>query len=226
MRRIWDALWKRGIVGTFLSGLFAVLPLALTVALIVWVARFLESLLGPHSDFGQFLRRIGLAFVTDETTAQIAGLAIVLIGIWLLGWIVKTQAKHRYDQALNRLIERIPLVKSIYCTMAQLVAIFNRDGDSELQGLSVVFIRFGDQGGCGFLALLASPERYCFDGREYQLVYLPTAPVPMSGGVMCVPAEQVTRVEMSVDALMQLYLSMGMLGGQAIPEAYHPGNAG
>lgn len=226
MRRIWEALWKQGIVGTFLSGLFAVLPLALTIALIVWVARFLEGWLGPHSDFGQFLRRIGLAFVTDETTAQVAGLAIVLVGIWLLGWIVKARAKHRFDEALNRLIERIPLVKSIYRTMAQLVAIFNRDGDSELSGLSVVFIGFGEQGGCGFLALLASPDRYRFGGREYQLVYLPTAPVPMSGGVMCVPVEQITRVEMSVDALMQLYLSMGMLGGQAIPAAYRPGAAG
>lgn len=225
MRRIWDALWRQGVVGTFLSGLFAVLPLALTVALIVWVVRFLESWLGPHSAFGQFLRSIGLTFVTDDTTALIAGLALVLVGIWLLGWMVKARARHRFDEALNSLIERIPLVKSVYRTMSQLVAIFNRDADSELKGLTVVFVRFGEQGGCGFLALLASPDRFRFDGREYHLVYLPTAPVPMSGGVMCVPAEQVVRVEMSVDALMQLYLSMGMLAGQSVPEAYRTDTA-
>lgn len=222
MLRVWDALWRRGIVGTFLSGLFAVLPLALTIALIAWVVDFLQAWLGPGSAFGAFLRRIGLAFVADETTALVAGLVIVLVGIWLLGWVVKSRARHRVDELWNRLIERIPLVKTVYRTMTQLVGVFNRDGDSELKGLSVVFVSFGRQDGCGFLALLASPDRYHFLEREYHLVYLPTAPVPMSGGVMCVPVEQVARVEMTVDALMQLYLSMGMLGAQTIPTLYHP----
>lgn len=220
MQRLWNALWRQGIVGTFLSGLFAVLPLVLTVAIIAWVARQLEAWLGPTSDFGKVLRRIGLTFVADESTAQITGFAMVVVGIWVIGWLVKARARHRFDEMVNHLVDRIPLVKPIYRTMSQLVGIFNKDVDSELKGLAVVFISFGDSGGCGFLALLASPERYRFGQRDYHLVYLPTAPVPMSGGVMCVPVEQVTKVAMSVDALMQLYLSMGMLGTQAVPEEY------
>jgi len=41
-------------------------------------------------------------------------------------------------------------------------------------------------------------------------VIVPTAPVPFGGGLLFVPVEQVVPAGMSVDAMMSVYLSMGV----------------
>jgi len=47
-------------------------------------------------------------------------------------------------------------------------------------------------------------------GREYQMVIIPTAPVPFGGALLFVPADNIVPAEMSVDAMMSIYLSMGI----------------
>jgi len=47
-------------------------------------------------------------------------------------------------------------------------------------------------------------------GRDYQMVIIPTAPVPFGGALLFVPADNIVPAEMSVDAMMSIYLSMGI----------------
>jgi uncharacterized membrane protein len=49
---------------------------------------------------------------------------------------------------------------------------------------------------------------------------MPAAPLPMSGGLVFVPVETVRKVDMSAEQLMRLYLSMGILSPQLMPDAY------
>jgi len=49
-------------------------------------------------------------------------------------------------------------------------------------------------------------------------VYLPTAPVPMTGGLVLVPATSVVPVpEMKVDDLLRVYFSLGALAADTLP---------
>ena len=57
-------------------------------------------------------------------------------------------------------------------------------------------------------------------GRKYQVVYLPTSPVPMSGGIIFAPVESVHKVDMKVDDLMQIYFSIGVMSPKVIPQKY------
>ncbi|MEX0820105.1 MAG: hypothetical protein WD070_10955, partial [Pirellulaceae bacterium] len=91
-----------------------------------------------------------------------------------------------------------------------LVGMLDKKDEADLKRMSVVFCTFGASGGCGLLGLLVSPERYPINGREYQIVIVPTAPVPVGGGLLFVPAECVTPADMSVDGLMSIYVSMGI----------------
>jgi uncharacterized membrane protein len=81
----------------------------------------------------------------------------------------------------------------------------------------VVFCRFGSEGGAGILALLVSPQVFRIHGRDYQVVIVPTAPVPVGGGLLFVPAEHVLPAEMSVDGLMSIYVSMVVTTAQFLP---------
>jgi uncharacterized membrane protein len=44
----------------------------------------------------------------------------------------------------------------------------------------------------------------------------------MSGGIVFIPVEKVQRLEMTVDDLMQIYFSLGMMSAKAIPKRYRP----
>ena len=48
-------LWKTGILSTFLAGLFAVLPIVITVGIMAWVGGLLKAWLGPESFVGKAL---------------------------------------------------------------------------------------------------------------------------------------------------------------------------
>jgi uncharacterized membrane protein len=110
---------------------------------------------------------------------------------------------------------------TIYKPVAHVVGLLTREAQEDLQGMSVVFCALGEGRGAGFLGLLASAEAFRIGEQDCLLVYIPTAPVPMTGGLVFMPASAVTRVAMSVDDLMKLYFSLGTLASQVIPTQYH-----
>ena len=89
-----------------------------------------------------------------------------------------------------------------------------------MQNMAVVFCTFGAQQGAGFLALRASSKVFRFRDQDCFIVYIPTSPIPMSGGIIFVPCDAVSEVEMSFDELMQIYLSLGVVAGSVVPERY------
>lgn len=220
MIRLIKWIWRQGILSTFLTGLFAILPLVITIAILAWVVRYLEAILGPSGMLGEPLRQVGLRFVNDEATAWVVGLFVVLVGIWLLGVLMKSVARSRIEQAMNNVVNHIPIIKGVYKTAAQLVAMLRKEEQTELTALDVVFCSFGDEMGGGFLGMLASPEVYHFGDQGYHLIYIPAVPVPMTGSLRFVRSDHVTKVNMSAEQAMRVYLSGGILSPQAIPR-YH-----
>ena len=52
MRGIVRSFWRR-ILGWFLTGLFTILPLVITVAVIAWVGGLIHRMIGPGSFVGR-----------------------------------------------------------------------------------------------------------------------------------------------------------------------------
>ncbi|MFT5326328.1 MAG: putative membrane protein [Planctomycetaceae bacterium] len=220
MKRL--VLWiiDRGVVQTFLTGLFSLLPLVLTLALMSWAGKWLTDHIGPDSVAGQTLRGIGLKFVANEAFATIAGWTIVFVVIWSVGLLIRATARFRLQQAFDSVMNHIPIVRRFYGPLTQVVDLFKKNDQDEMQNMSVVFCTFGDQQGGGFLALRASSKLFHFRDRDCFIVYIPTSPVPMSGGIVFVPTDGVQEVEMEFDELMQIYLSLGVVAGSVVPEKY------
>jgi uncharacterized membrane protein len=220
--RVFKWIWNKGVVGTFLSGAFALLPVIVTIGVVVWVAGYVVAMLGPSSWVGTTLKSIGLQFVTSESVGYFIGCVAAVGVIWVFGLLVKSQAKSLF----RRLLEwpkHLPVVGGIYGTAQQVVQMLNRDDDEAMKGMEVVYAGLGVMdaiGGGGFLAL-APQGVYNFDGQKCRIIYIPTSPVPMSGGCIFWPVEQIKVADdMTPDQLMQIYLSLGVLANQAVPDKY------
>ncbi len=222
MRRLFNWIWSYGILSTFLTGLFAILPLVLTVAIVVWVVGFIQGIVGPGTFIGSQIERLGGASPDGAATTFVEylfGWVIVLAGIWAFGVLLRTTLKSRIEGTFNAIIERIPIINSVYSTANQLVGMVRKSDNSELSGMSAVYCTFGRPEGTGLLALMTSPDVYRFSGRNCHLVYLPTSPVPMTGGILFVPVEDCHRIDMTAEEVMRVYFSLGILAAQVVPPA-------
>jgi uncharacterized membrane protein len=210
--------WRSRVTGTFLAGLLVLLPIVLTVVIIAWLVGILRDALGPGTFLGELLRRGGSALVQNDTLAFWLGVVIAILGIWLLGAIVRTEARRGVQGAIDLMFARLPLVKSIYNPVARVIRLATEKGGGDLTGMDVVAVRFGGQDGTHILALLASNDYYYVGDLRRVMVYLPTAPFPMTGGLILVPEENVTVVPgMRVDDLLKVYFSLGALAPESMP---------
>lgn len=202
----------------FLAGVLAILPLAITVAVVTWVGALVAKFLGPSTVIGRVLSRLGLQFATDATAAYVVGAALVLVLIFLVGAAVEAGAKNLLQRLMDGLLQRIPIIGSVYGTSKQLVGIVDKKGDDKLKGMRPVFCSFGGTNGAGVLALLVSPERFKINGVDYHIVIVPTSPVPVGGGLIFVPVAMVQPADLSVEGLMSIYVSMGVTAPQFLPQ--------
>lgn len=210
--------WRSRVTGTFLAGLLVLLPIVLTVVIIAWLVQVLRDALGPGTFLGELFRRGGSALVENDTLAFWLGVVIALFGIWLLGALVRTEARRSVQGAIDLLFARLPLVKSIYNPVSRVIRLATEKGGGDLSGMDVVAVRFGGQDGTHILALLASNDYYYVGELRRVMVYLPTAPFPMTGGLILVPEENITVVPgMRVDDLLKVYFSLGALAPESMP---------
>jgi uncharacterized membrane protein len=202
----------------FLAGVFAVLPLIITVGAVVWVAGFLGNLLGPSTLLGKALKHLGLQFASDSTLAYVLGCILVLAVIFFLGVLVEMGAKRLIQGGIDGIASRVPFLGGLYGTARQLVGMMDKKDSADLRGMSVVFCIFGKETGAAFLALLPTPQRFRVNNIDYHAVIIPTAPVPVGGSLIFVPASSVQPSDLSVDAFMSIYVSMGVTGPQFLSD--------
>ena len=215
---------RRRLIGYFLAGVFALLPLVITVGIVIWMAGFLDSIVGPETLIGSNIKLLS-GVEAEWYITYTLGWIIVLIFIFVVGVLVESGLRRFLHGMLEMVISRLPLVGSLYNTASQLVGMLNKQDEGDLKGMSVVFAVFGKENGSGILALMPTPEKFDINGVLYQVIYVPTSPIPMTGGVLFMPCHSIQEVDMSVDGLMSIYLSMGATGPQFLPtQQTAPGN--
>jgi uncharacterized membrane protein len=196
---------------TFITGLFAALPLTLTIIAIAWLAQIIHRFLGPSSDIGKLLEKIGLNFFTSEISAYIFGIFLVLAVVYLLGLLVEAGMKNRWYQLIDSLLNQVPLVRTVYNTLSKVTKMFDRSGQEDIKSMSAVVCFFGgNKHGTATLALLTSQESIHLNGQDYYAVMIPTAPIPFGGAILYVPVEWVEKADFDFNGLLNIYMSMGV----------------
>lgn len=204
----------RHLLNVFVTGLLAALPLAATILIFVWGARLVVEYVGPQSFMGGLLQRIGLRVADSEVIAYAIGVAVVLAAIFLLGLVVQTRLHAAMLALTDAVMQRIPFVRSVYDMAKKLTELFGQRDESQVKSMSAVWLHFGGTGGAAVLGLLSTPEPVRIGEIDYLAVLVPTAPVPVGGGLLYVPREWVTPADIGVDALTSIYVSMGITSAQ------------
>lgn len=195
----------------FVSGIFVLAPLAVTL----WVIRHLiEWLGGPTRDFFFF-------FVSENLKSKewfvgiltVVSACIVLLCITLIGALSRLVFGKLLVGSVERLMNRVPLVKTIYGTVKQIIDTIAQQKKAVFQ--RAVMIEFPRSGlySIGFLTSEANGEVQFKTDSEVWNVFVPTTPNPTSGWLIMVPKEDVILLDMTIGDAMKLIIS----GGAVVP---------
>ena len=214
-----DMLMKRSLrqlTRTLVTGLLAALPLIVTVAVFIWLGRLLYAWLGPSSLVGQVFVGLGLGLSGSVMLGYVLGALIIVLGVYALGLLVEGGLQRGLVRLVNAVVSRIPLVRNVYDLISRFVDLLSQNGDDGLKSMRPVWCSFGGSGGVKVLGLLSTPEPVEIDGQRYLAVLVPTAPVPVGGGLLYVQESWVTPADVGMDGLTSIYVSMGVTSGQVL----------
>lgn len=212
------------ILRTFLAGVLALLPIAVTFFVTAWAASLVASYAGPGSFIGRLIttlgNSLGLDITPSSTAAYLLGLAVILGVIFLLGLLVESGLRSFIFNILDWLMSRIPLVSNVYDLSKRFVAIVDRGGgEDSLKSMRPVWCFFGGEGGAAVLGLMPSPVPVVIGEHSYLGLLVPSAPVPFGGALIYVPSQWVKPAEGGVERLMNVYVSMGVTPPISIGQA-------
>jgi uncharacterized membrane protein len=211
----------------FATGALAALPLAATALIFAWAAGFLIRWLGPESAVGRVLVSIGLGVGASEVVGYAIGVAIVAAAIFGLGLLVEAGLQRGFATLVNGLLLRIPVVGTVYDLMKRMVGLLRAQDENGggTKSMSAVWCHFGGpqaEGNSVALALLGSDTPVLINGQRCVAVLIPTAPVPVGGGLIYVPEHWITPADVGIEAVTSIYVSMGLTSPQYLPRADVP----
>jgi uncharacterized membrane protein len=188
-------LWIRR---RFLTGFFVTVPLFITVAALAWIFTVVDGLTTPLYD--QLLRR------------RIPGLGIVstAVAIMLVGVIATNVFGRRLLARGEEILLHVPVFKTIYSPLKQLIAAFSPENDSGFKRV-VLIERVPGVYSIGFLTKEFTVNR----GRgpeEMLAVYVPTNNLYLGDVVVC-ERQRAVFPDVSVEEGIRIFLT----GGVALP---------
>jgi uncharacterized membrane protein len=183
---------------SFIAGFFVTVPLFITVAALVWLFSIVDGFTTPLYDklLGRRIPGLGTA-----STA----LAIILVGAF-----AKNVMGHRVLLRTEGYLLRVPVFRSIYAPVRQLVAAFSPDNESGFK--RVVMIEDAKRGyALGFLTKEFSMDRG--SGPEALVaVYVPTNHLYLGDIVIC-ERDRASFPDITVEEGIRIFLT----GGMALP---------
>ena len=183
----------------FVAGFFVTVPLFISVAAFIWIFNVVDGLTTPFYDRMLGRRIPGLGTLTTAA-------AIVLVGAFATNVLGK-----RLLQRAEGWLLRVPVFKTIYAPVKQLVVAFSPDNESGFK--RVVLLQTERGYSLGFLTKEFTVDRGA--GPEAMVaVYVPTNHLYLGDVVVCDRA-RATFPDLSVEDGVRIFLT----GGMAIPPA-------
>ena len=200
----------RKLTGIFLAGLTTLLPLIITVAVIIYVVGLLDTWLGPSSSLGLALKQLEDNWNLRMEITYPLSVVIVVIVICIVGYIARQYFGQKIGQWFESLIGKIPFINKVYYSAEQVVDLFKKkDSDAAAALSNVVLVRFANT---RILGMLANSSPVVINNKPHFMIYFPSSPVPATGFNYFVPVEDVDDVDISVEEMTRVIVSLGSLG--------------
>ena len=209
----------------FLAGLVVVVPIAITLWLIWTFVGWIDSWVMPfvpgyyHPD-ALVQRHFGgrpwfIAIFGEDFHVNIRGVGVVLFLLFtsLVGWVAKGFIGRSLMAWGERIVARVPIVRSLYNGVKQIAETIFAQQESKFD--KACLIEYPRKGiwAIGFISTKAKGEIDTVIPVEEPLisVFLPTTPNPTSGFLLFVPRHSVIELEMSIEDAAKLVISAGLV---------------
>jgi len=182
---------------SFIAGFFVTVPLFITVAAFVWLFGIVDGFTAPF--YQQLLgRRVpGL------------GIATTAVGVLLAGALATNVIGKRLLQRGESYLLRVPVFRTIYAPVKQLVAAFSPDNEFGFK--QVVLLEHKQEYALGFLTKEFSVDRG--RGAEPMIaVYVPTNHLYL-GDIVVAERSRATFPDITIEEGIRIFLT----GGMALP---------
>ncbi len=151
------------------------------------------------------------------------GLLVMLLLLIFIGWFAAGFVGRSLMRAGERVLDRMPVVRSIYGTLKQIFETVLAQSSRSFR--EVVLLEWPRRGlwVIGFVTGPTSGEIGSrFDG-DFVNIFLPTTPNPTSGFLVFVPARDVIHLDMSVEDGIKLVISGGIVAPDRFSDLPHRG---
>jgi uncharacterized membrane protein len=216
--RGWWVRARKALGGYFVTGLLVIAPISVTAWVVLWAVQRLDNAILPH-----LLRGLG---VENAPRIPLVGAVFTIAVILLLGVI----ARHFFGMELvrlgERLLARIPVARSIYGGVKQLIeTIFLANPDQRFR--RVVIIEYPRKGIYSLAFTTGAGQGIVQEETPEQVVncFVPTTPNPTSGFYLLVPEHEIREVDLTVEDAFKLIMSAGLVTPERpmrVPAAARP----
>jgi len=202
-----------------ITGLLTFMPLWVTWLVFKFIVGFLADLGAPL--VAAFVGALG--WVSPQAADQLShswityvlALVLTLATLYLLGFLANRMIGQRLLQAFDSLLQRIPLVQTIYGGTKKLMTVLQQKPSGAQRVVLVDFPRKGMKV-VGFVTRVMQEEG---SGREMAAVYIPTTPNPTGGYLEVVPLDELTPTDWTMDQAMAFIISGGAVAPDTLPAA-------
>ena len=187
-----------------IAGLLVWLPFAATIVIVKFLIDLMDKTV--------------LLLPPDWQPANLLGFSIpgfgVIIALSILlltGMLAANLFGRRFVEMWERILNRIPLVRSIYSSVKQISStIFDPSGKSFRK---VVLLEYPRKGlwSIGFLTNDAMGDELCSVDDTLVSVFIPTTPNPTSGFIIMTRKDEITALNMNVEEAFKFVISMGVI---------------
>ncbi len=203
-----------------LTGLLTIIPLWVTWLVFSFILRFLaglgapviEALLATASRLSpRLFHSLNPAWLNP--LLALLALLFTLLSLYAIGWFAQRVIGKRLLAIFDRLISKIPLVRTIYDGTKKLTTVMQQK-PSGIQ--RVVLIDFPMRGmkAVGFVTRVLREQG---SDREMAAVYVPTTPNPTSGYLEVVPVDELVPTDWTMDQAMAFIISGGAVAPETLP---------
>lgn len=207
----------------FITGLVILLPLAVTIAVVVFIMNFLtEPFIGIVENFlkGFEWRQTKLSDVIPHNVIHYGAQIIILIALFLFTIILGFLARWFFIRYLiklsDKILHRIPLVNKIYKTTQEIINTFFRKESKSFQRVVLVPFPAKDVYCLGLVSRSAPEKIEQLLGSKLLSVFIPTTPNPTSGFILMFKEEDVIDLDIRTEDALKFIVSCGVIHPETI----------
>jgi uncharacterized membrane protein len=192
-RSVWGRIGR-----VFVTGLLTVLPIIVTIYFTVWLLTVLERFFGKQVMF----------LIPDQWYRTGMGLLVAIGVVFLVGVLMHAILFRRLFGWAEKLLLEIPLVRSVYAAMRDLIGLFAENKEPALQVVSLDLP--GNLRVLGFVTRADFSDAAPGIARGDEVaVYLPMS-YQVGGYTVFVPKSACTPVDMSREDALKFILTAGL----------------